>query len=195
MTASLGEKGITWISTTGNWNRGFSRRAMPLDEKAYTLIELMVVIVLLGLIFTIATPRIRDALFRDELKGATRQMVGLITRLRNEAIREHKDYTLHFDLGLNRFWFDSPSMTEEERARIAADASPLPGQVHIMDVWISGKGKIMIGEVGIRINKKGYIQQSAIHLGTEDNREFTLLLSPFLRRVEVYDKYIEFEEI
>lgn len=168
---------------------------MPLEEKGYTLIELMVVIVLLGLIFTIATPRIRDALFRDDLKGATRQMVGLISRLRDEAIREHKDYMLHFDLESNRFWYDSPSMTEEERARIAADSSPLQGQVHIMDVWISGAGKIMIGEVRIRINKKGYVQQSAIHLGTEDNREFTLLLSPFLRRVEVYDKYIEFEEI
>ncbi len=168
---------------------------MPLNKKGYTLIELMVVIVLLGLMFTIATPRIRDALFRDELKGATRQMVGLITQLRNEAIREHKDYILHFDLESNRFWFDSPSMTEEERARVAADASPLPGQVYIMDVRISGEGKIMHGEVGIRINKKGYIQQSVIHLGTEDNREFTLLLSPFLRRVEVYDKYIEFEEI
>jgi hypothetical protein len=102
---------------------------------------------------------------------------------------------LHFDLESNRFWFDSPSMTEEERARIASEASPLPGQVHIMDVWISGAGKIMLGEVRIRINKKGYIQQSAIHLGTEDNREFTLLLSPFLRRVEIYDKYVEFEEI
>ena len=166
-----------------------------MEEKGYTLIELMVVIVLLGLIFTIATPKIRDTLFRDELKGATRQMVGLISRLRDEAIREHKDYLLHFDLESNRFWFDSPSMTEEERARIAADASPLPGQVHIMDVWISGEGKIMLGEVRIRINKKGYIQQSAIHLGTTDNREFTLLLSPFLRRVEVYDKYIDFEEI
>ena len=168
---------------------------MPLDKKGYTLIELMVVIVLLGLIFTIATPKIRDALFRDELKGATRQMVGLIMRLRNEAIREHKDYMLHFDLESNRFWFDSPSMTEEERARIAADASPLTGQVDIMDVWISGEGKIMLGEVRIRINKKGYIQQSVIHLGMEDNREFTLLLSPFLRRVEVYDKYSEFEGI
>jgi hypothetical protein len=64
-----------------------------------------------------------------------------------------------------------------------------------MDVWISGEGKIMLGEVRIRINKKGYIQQSIIHLGMEDNREFTLLLSPFLRRVEVYDEYIEFEDI
>lgn len=168
---------------------------MPQNQKGYTLIELMVVIVLLGLIFTIATPKIRDALFRDELKGATRQMVGLINRLRNDAVREHKDYLLHFDLESNRFWFDTPSMTEDERAQVAADASPLPEQVNIMDVWISGEGKIMLGEVRIRINKKGYIQQSAIHLGTEDQREFTLLLSPFLRRIEIYDEYIDFEEI
>ena len=168
---------------------------MPMDEKGYTLIELAVVVILLGLIFTIATPRIRESLFRDNLKGATRRIVGMIAELRDEAVREHKEYTLHFDLESSRYWFDSPSMTEEDRARVAAEASPLPGQVRIMDVWFSGKGKIMMGEAAIRINKKGYIEQSVIHLGTEDNREFTLLLSPFLRRIEVYDKYIEFEEI
>ena len=166
-----------------------------MDEKGYTLIELAVVVILLGLIFTIATPRIRESLFRDSLKGATRQIVGMITELRDEAVREHKEYVLHFDLESNRFWFDSPSMTEEERARVAAEASSLPGEVRIMDVWFSGKGKVMIGEVAILITKKGYIEQSAIHLGTEDRREYTLLLSPFLRRVEVYDKYIEYEVI
>ncbi len=166
-----------------------------MNEKGYTLIELAVVVILLGLIFTIATPRIRESLFRDNLKGAIRQIVGLITELRDEAIREHKEFFLHFDLESSRFWYDSPSMTEEERARVAADASPLPGEVRIMDVWFSGKGKIMIGEVAIRINRKGYIEQSVIHLGMEDSREFTLLLSPFLRRIEVYDKYVEFEEI
>ena len=166
-----------------------------IEEKGYTLIELAVVVILLGLIFTIATPRIRESLFRDNLKGATRRIVGMIAELRDEAVREHKEYTLHFDLESSRYWFDSPSMTEEDRARVAAEASPLPGQVRIMDVWFSGKGKIMMGEAAIRINKKGYIEQSVIHLGTEDNREFTLLLSPFLRRIEVYDKYIEFEEI
>ena len=168
---------------------------MSMDERGYTLIELAVVVILLGLIFTIASPRIRESLFRDNLKGATRQIVGIITELRDKAVREHKEYVLHFDLESSRFWFDSPSMTEEERARAAADASPLPGEVRIMDVWFSERGKIMIGEVAILINKKGYIEQSVIHLGTEDRKEYTLVLSPFIRRVEVYDKYIEYEGI
>jgi general secretion pathway protein H len=86
-------------------------------------------------------------------------------------------------------------MTEEERARAAEKAYTLPERVQVLDIWFSSKGKKMTGQTVIRFSKKGYVQPSAIHLGADDGREFTLVLSPFLGRVEVYDRYIEFEEI
>jgi hypothetical protein len=46
----------------------------------------------------------------------------------------------------------------------------------------------MRGEVGIHFDKKGYVQPSEIHLGSDDGREFTLVLSPFLREVEIIEK-------
>ncbi len=165
------------------------------ETKGYTLIELTVVVVIIGLMMTLTIPRFQTAIVTDDLKATTRKMVGMIKNLREDAIREQKVYFLHFDLESNRVWIDSTAMTEEERARAVETASPLPEGVRILDIWFSSKGKKMTGQTTIRFNRKGYVQPSVIHLGSEDGREFTIELSPFLGTVKVYDKYIEFGEI
>ena len=162
------------------------------DQKGYTFLELTVVLLLIGLIVGLATPRIRDTLLTDDLKGSTRTIIGLVKGLREEAIREQKDYALHFDFEANRFWIDSSSMTEEEQARAREKATQLPRSVHVQDIWFRTKGKKMTGETEIRFYKKGYVSHSVIHLGSEDGREMTIELNPFLGRIKVVDRYVEF---
>ncbi|MBW2064247.1 MAG: hypothetical protein JRJ03_04855 [Deltaproteobacteria bacterium] len=160
----------------------------------YTYVELAVVILLVALILSLAMPRIQDAFLSDELKGTTRRLVGLIRNLRTEAVARSVDFDLHLDLDQGRYWVESSSMSLEERAREQKEARPFPEGVRVLDVWLHGYGKIMSGEVWIRISKKGYIQPSVIHLEAEDGRSFTLEMSPFLGKVTVYDRYIEYEE-
>jgi general secretion pathway protein H len=168
---------------------------VSINRKGYTLIELIVVIVLIGLMISLATPRIRNTLFTDNLKTTTRRIMALLKNLRNEAVREQRDYFLHFDMDSNRLWYDSSSMSLEDRTQAATNASPLPEDVQILDIWQSGRGKKMTGEDVIIINRKGYTTQSVIHLGTKDDRAFTLVLSPFLRKIMIIERYIEFEGI
>lgn len=170
------------------------QKSVPRKTKGYTLIELIVVMVLIGLMTALAVPRFRYAVLTDNLKTTTRKLVGLAKGLRSEAVREHQTFVLHFDLESNRFWIDRAGMTEEERILAREKASSLPRGVRILDIWLMGKGKKMAGEAAIRFNKNGYVQQSVIHLGADDGREFTLVLSPFLRRVKVIENYVEFEE-
>jgi general secretion pathway protein H len=165
------------------------------QSKGFTFIELTVVILLIGLMFALTIPRFQGALLTDDLKKTTRRMIGMIKNLRNEAIREQKDYFLHFDFESNRLWIDSADMTEMERATASEEASHLPDGVRIMDVWFRGEGKTMSGEAAIRFNRKGYVPQSVIHLGSEDGREFTLVLSPFLGRVKVLETYVDFVDL
>ena len=183
------------ISTIGSQNSFLRRQVMLRESKGFTLIELTVVVVLIGIILGLTFPRFQTAILTDDLKATTRKMVGMIKGLRDEAIREQRVYFLHFDLESNRYWIDSTGMTEEERARAAEKAPTLPEGVRVLDIWLSSKGKKMTGQTAIRFSRKGYVQPSAIHLGAEDGREFTLVLNPFLGRVKIYDKYIEFEEI
>lgn len=168
---------------------------MPRYAKGFTFIELTVVLVLIGLMFAITMPRFRNAILADTLKSTTRKMVGKIRSLRNEAISEHKAYILVFDLESNRYWVESDDMTLEERAHAREDALAFPEGVRVLDVWFKGKGKEMAGETTIKFTRQGYIQQSVIHLGSEDGRKFTLVLSPFLGRIRVLEEYIEFEDI
>ena len=166
---------------------------MFLDKRGYTLIELIVVLVLVGMMLTLAAPRLRNALLTDDLKGAARKMIGIINNLRNEAIREQRDYALHFDLDANRFWVSYGSMTDEERAVASEEGASLPQDIRIHDVWIKGEGKMVEGATRIRFSRRGYTQKSAIHLSSEDGRELTLVLSPFLGKVKVINKYVEFD--
>jgi len=169
------------------------RKAIFCDKKGYTLIELIVVLVLVGMMLTLAAPRLRNALLTDDLKGVARKMIGIINSLRNEAIREQRDYSLHFDLDANRFWVSYGSMTEEERAVASEEGSSLPRDIRIHDVWIKGEGKMVRGATRIRFTRRGYTQKSAIHLSSEDGRELTLVLSPFLGKIKVINKYVDFE--
>ena len=111
------------------------------------------------------------------------------------AIKEYKDYDLVFNLESNQFWIDSPSITEEERIIAREDSSYIPEDVRIIDIWIKDEGKKTFGETGIRFTRKGYIQPSVIHLGSEDGRNFTLVLRPFLGKIEVIDRFVEFEDL
>ena len=166
---------------------------MCLDKKGYTLIELIVVLVLVGMMLTLAAPRLRNALLTDNLKGAARKMIGIINNLRNEAIREQRDYFLHLNLDANRFWVSYGSMTDEERAVAGEEGSSLPPDIRIHDVWVKGEGKMERGTTRIWFTRRGYTQKSAIHLSSEDGRELTLILSPFLGKVKVVNKYVEFD--
>ena len=164
-------------------------------KKGFTLIELVVVVLLIGLTMVLSVPRLRYAMLTDDLRGTVRRMVGTVRTLRNEAIREQKVYALHFDLESNRLWADSADMTDEERIEAHQKAFQLPKGVRVLDVWRSGKGKEVAGEAVIHFTKKGYMEQSVIHLGAEDGRRFTLIFSPFLGRVKVLEEYIEFVDI
>jgi len=164
-------------------------------ERGYTLIELAVVIMLIGLMLGVSIPRFRSFLLTDSLKSSTLRIIGLVKELRSDAVRENRIYDLHFDMGSNLIWVGFEGMTQEESELAHKRAFQLSQDVKIIDVWRMGKGKKVDGDATIRITYKGYLEQSIIHLGADDGREFSLILQPFLGSIKSYDRYIDNKDI
>jgi prepilin-type N-terminal cleavage/methylation domain-containing protein len=179
------------MSTAGNWSKAL--QLMPHESKGYTLIELTVVVFLIGVMLSLAIPRVQYALWSDNLKTATRRMIGTVKTLKNKAVRDRTVYRLYFNMEANRYWVESDAMTVDERAQARLDASGLPAGVRILDVYRMGIGKKDIGDAVIHFTKKGYIEEAVIHLGAKDGRAHTIVLSPFLGTVKTYDRYVEIE--
>ena len=163
------------------------------SSKGYTLIELTIVIVLIGMMLAVSIPRFRYSLLTDNLKSVTRRMIGVVKEIRNDAVREQKAYFLYFDLDANKVWVESQGMAQEEKEMIRERAYTLPEDTRIMDVWRKDWGKQAHGEVAIVFTKKGYVQHIVIHLSAEDGRRFSLILSPFLGTIKSHDTYVDIE--
>jgi prepilin-type N-terminal cleavage/methylation domain-containing protein len=182
-----------FLQKTGNPRNPINTMNSTNTTKGYTLIELTVVIALIGMILAISVPRFQYSLITDNLKSVTRRMIGVVKEIRDDAVREQKAYFLHLDLESNKLWVEYPGMGQEEREMAKERAFTLPEDIRIMDVWGEERGKQVDGEAAIRFTKKGYVEYTAIHLGAEDGRVFTLILSPFLGTIKSHDTYVDIE--
>jgi prepilin-type N-terminal cleavage/methylation domain-containing protein len=162
----------------------------PSDTKGYTLIEISVVIVLVGVILLMAIPRVRDTITNDRMRSAARHLSGTARELKANAVREQVDHYLHLDLDKQIVWNTRDDMTADVRTLRRSQARSLPSGVRIVDVSLADVGKKNEGEVIIRFFSQGYVQPAAIHL-TDDERIMTLIFQPFLSTFEVQDKYVD----
>jgi len=161
-----------------------------LHDRGYTLIEIAVVVVLIGVILLLAVPRVQDTLTSDRMRSAVRNLSGAARELKAEAVREQVDHFLHLDLDRRVVWNTRDDMTAEVRTVRRSQARPLPPGVRIADVALADEGKKNQGEVVIRFFSRGYVQPAAIHL-TDDERTMTLIFQPFLSTFEVKDSYVD----
>lgn len=174
----------TKISTTGK----------RINESGYTLIELIVVIVLIGVILYVAVPKVRDDLLNDSLRAATRQMIGMAKEIRYDAVRDHVDHVLQIDLTNNAFWIYKADMTPEKKNEKKRDAYRLPHDIRLIDVEQGLEKTISEGEASVTFFKQGYVQPTVIHIGKKD-RVITIVLYPFLQVVKTFEKTISYRDI
>jgi len=166
------------------------RRRFP-DDRAFTLIELIVVMALMALVASFAVPRIGDFFYADQLKVTVRKLVGLIHRSSQLAQRQQIPYVLTYRPDERAF----VAAPEERAGRRETDGGAeerlrLADTVTLRDLW-SWYGGVQAGEGAvIRFNKNGYVEPTVIHLRTDGDEEMSVILTPFLGKVKIVDGYV-----
>lgn len=163
-------------------------------KDGFTLIELIVVIALVSIITTFSIPRLRTDLFSDGFRHASRWIILSVPTLKERSVREQKDYFLNIDIDTNRLWITDETMTEEEVEAAVLTGFELPETVKIMDIEYPVIGRLTSGRTDIRFYRKGYSDKALIHIRDDnDNRQHSLLIEPFLRRVKLFENYVAFK--
>jgi len=159
----------------------------------FTLVELMVVMVLITIVTAFSLPAIRSSMFSDQLRATTRRLIGLISEASQDAVGRHIPSQLNFDLEQNIVWLSDVSDQPDN-----ANAPPryqlvLPDSVWVADVATAHGGKVGQGTAKLLFSNKGYVDRTFIHLRSDDGRNMTLMLSPFIAVTRVADSYVELD--
>jgi type II secretion system protein H len=102
-------------------------------NKGFSLIELVIVMVIVGLSITLVTPYLSRFSKTIELKAATKKISGILRYYRSEAIQQGKVHQVLFDPNLREVRIQSLESTEE---KVVKNKYPLPAGVQIKEMNI-----------------------------------------------------------
>ncbi len=172
----------TWISTAGK-----------VTDRAFTLIELIVVISLISIMLVFSIPRFHAAVLSDPDRQASRWITETVQNLKQESVRHNRRYVMHIDISTNRGWVTHDRMSEEEVNAAQSERFSFPEGAGLVDVEFPEKGKVSTGETEISFYKNGYSDKALIHVEFVDSGFKTYLIEPFLQKAKTYNNYSEFE--
>ena len=150
--------------------------------------------VLISLVTAFAIPSIRTSLFSDQLKATARRLVGFVTEVSQNAVSNQSEYRISFDLEENHVWATPEAAKNKQEEEVKEIKLEVPESVTIVDVVSASGDKNSQGTATLYLSKKGYIDKTAIHLRSDDGRDMTIVLSPFLGVTRIFDSYIDLED-
>jgi prepilin-type N-terminal cleavage/methylation domain-containing protein len=168
------------------------RRFLPRGEAGFTLLEVMLVVLVIGMMLAVAYPRFRN-LGGGDVKTEARTLIGRIQGLYAEATFTRRTHRLVYDLDERRYWGETQTegggFTPVERTFMAPVA--LPAGVDIKDVTTERAGRRDEGKAYTYFLPLGRADLTTIHLEQEGDGELTLQVNPLTGKVRVEKGYVE----
>lgn len=179
------------------------------NTRAFTLVEIIVVMALIGTILFFAVPRMEGTLLSDESRKVSRWIVLNVAELKNKSVQEQTAYILYVDMDQNLFeigrgsgdqfsgdpsidgdaLMDAGLLEAEENRRQRFE---LPRGYRLTSVRFSEESRKTSGTATIRFYPKGYSDRASIHIRDRDNRQKIYVVEPFLARVKIHDDHVRF---
>lgn len=180
-----------------------SRGPAPSASAGFTLVELTLVILVIGIVGALVLPRFGGLLDRQQTRRSVNVLRGMVRQLHAKAALTKRVYRLNFDLEGQRVtacYLQSPSPDESEEAVCVVESSremrgfDMPAAVRLLDVVSSSGEKISEGTAMSHFHPTGLAEPSVVHLQTLDDTHVTLFIEPLAGRVKVVPGYAEREK-
>ncbi|MBW2564350.1 MAG: type II secretion system protein [Deltaproteobacteria bacterium] len=164
------------------------------QNSGFTLIEITVVISLISIMFFFTVPRFRNAVLTDSVNDTSRWIIGKVRVLKEYSTTKQKLTILHINMDSNKMWVSDETMTQEDLEKAHEKGFEIPEDVKVINVEYPQKGIVSAGQADICFYRAGYSDKVLIHIQGDDERKLSFLIEPFLPKVKLYEKYVDFED-
>jgi prepilin-type N-terminal cleavage/methylation domain-containing protein len=164
---------------------GMRTKRLLADRRAFTLIELIVVISLISIMLVVAIPRLSGGLFSSGSGEAARWVIANVTHLKEKAVADQKIYLLNVSPDTQQLWISAADTSEVETAAARNDGYTLPREVRLDQVALSDTEQFSSGTIPIRFFPQGFSDKAVIYMRTRDGDRLAFVIEPFLPGVEL----------
>lgn len=169
-------------------------RAGACNNHGFTMIELAMVLLVIGIVSAVVMPRIGSVLDHQQMRRSINTLRGTVRLLHARAALTKHVYRLMFD-------FERQMMTvciidtttgecQEQQTHRFRDYA-FPPAVRLLDV-VDGQGtKTSEGQAATLFHPTGLAEPSTIHLAGSAEQKMTLMIEPLGGNVKVLNGYVE----
>lgn len=176
------------------------------NESGFTLIELTVVVLLIGLIVAVAATRLDSMVPKYRLRGAARDVGSILRQGKSRAAAQGKDLYFEMDLSRGQYWLLAPFPKEDAGQDPkavdgrAVEYQPvfvhhLPDGVQFTDVILGDKDKVTTGHARLRLTPYGTSSHTIVNFRNSENREIALKMNGYTGMISFHDQHLEADEL
>ncbi len=170
---------------------GVSNKSKSAHQRGFTLVELVLVMLVIGIIAAITLPRASGLLDRQNMRRSINVVRGTTRYLQARAALTKRTYRLTLDLDKQTMsaCYLTQDTCKKETNRVLRDYL-FPEQVQVLDVVGASGEKVEEGEAATHFHPSGVAEASLIHLSGSGSERMTLIIEPLTGRLKVVEGYV-----
>ncbi len=174
------------------YRAGVSKWSSNINQRGFTLVELAMVMLVIGIVAAVTMPRVGGMLDHRKMERSINVLRGMTRYLQSRAATTKRIYRLTFDLDkqIVSACYLTAEACQIDRHRVTRDF-PLPDTIKVLDIVNAAGETIQEGEAGTHFHPSGLAEPSLIHLQGLDAQRITLMIEPLTGRLKVLDGYID----
>jgi general secretion pathway protein H len=162
------------------------------DRRGFTLIEIAVVLVIIGMVLMLVLPRLPSS-ESENLKISARTLASTLRYMQERAAATQTTFYLHLEPGKDtvRVMEAAGDGNQKEPGDPLLLRRPVKEGIIVSDVTIPRLGRINDGQVRLDVGAGGLRDFTVIHLRSPSDKFWTVMAFPASGKVKVLDGYLE----